>query len=165
MSDYRHILSGVYEHYKSVPENRKLYLVLSIGRLTETDEIVVIYVPLYFDEDQTGPRVQVRPAAMFCDTVDFDGKTVPRFKWLGVDIDSKYEKAWTLEGYDTFDSSSYPLEGSFSTEQDAKRAAQERLAVLESTQPSESSGGQDEDAIQDQVFIIRPDGTKYRFSG
>ncbi len=165
MIEYGNILSGVYQHYKSTPENRKLYLVLSIGRHTETDEIVVIYVPLYVNSGQTGPRVQVRPASMFCDMVDFDGETVPRFKWLGVDIDSKHENAWTLEGYDTFDSSSYPLEGSYLTELDAKRAAQERLAALEAAQPSESSGGQDEHGIQDQVFIVCPDGSKYRFSG
>ena len=164
MFEYDDLRSGVYEHYKSTPDNRKLYQVLHIGRHTETDEIVVVYIPLYHDSSQTGPRVQVRPASMFCDQVEYEGQSVKRFQWRGAD-GKLGEEIWKLEGYDSFDNTSYTLPGTYASEQDARRAAQERLARLETSQPSETTGGQDTGGIQDQVFIIRPNGTKYRFSG
>jgi hypothetical protein len=67
---------------------------------------------------------------------------------------------WTLLGYDKFAGEYYPLNGKFATEAEAMPAAKSRLADLERTQPSASSGGQD--GIQDQVYIIRPDGTLFR---
>lgn len=67
---------------------------------------------------------------------------------------------WKLEGYDTFDRESYPLVGEFETEADAITAAKSRLADLEQTQPSSSSGGQD--GIQDRVYVIRRDQTRFR---
>lgn len=68
---------------------------------------------------------------------------------------------WTLEGYDTFSEEAYLLDGSFSSEEAAQKAAKARIEELEKTQPTESTGGQD--GIQDRVYIIRPDGSKYRF--
>ena len=71
---------------------------------------------------------------------------------------------WSIEGYDTFEGGSdafYPLEGTFNNEVEALGAARYRIAELERSQPSSSSGGQN--GIQDQVFIVRPDGSKYRF--
>jgi hypothetical protein len=73
--------------------------------------------------------------------------------------------SWRLEGYDTFEGASYPLKGEYSDEKAARGAAQERLAELERTQPSSSSGGQGDLGIQDRVYIVRPDGSKYRFHG
>jgi len=73
------------------------------------------------------------------------------------------EGEWHLEGYDTFDGEPYRLEGHYVNEAAATRAAQECLAKLEEDQPSESSGGRD--GIQDRVFIVRPDGSKYLFAG
>ena len=67
---------------------------------------------------------------------------------------------WKLEGYDIFSREDYPLPGEYDTEDSAITAAKKRLEDLERTQPSESSGGQD--GIQDQVYLIRPDGTKFR---
>ncbi len=71
------------------------------------------------------------------------------------------KKGWGLEGYDTFKEEFYPLDGRFSSEESARNAARERLKKLEKTQPTESTGGQD--GVQDRVYIIRPDGSKYRF--
>jgi hypothetical protein len=70
---------------------------------------------------------------------------------------------WGLEGFDTFSNETYPLSGEYDTEEFARDAAKKRLSELEKTQPSASSGGQKESGIQDQVFVIRPDGTKYRY--
>jgi hypothetical protein len=71
---------------------------------------------------------------------------------------------WKLLGYDTFDGMWYALQGEYESEWDARAAAQQRLMELERTQPTESSGGQSSTGIQDRVFIVRPDGTKYRFT-
>ena len=68
---------------------------------------------------------------------------------------------WQLEGLDQFDHGRYPLPGEYESEEEAVQAARDRLAHLEQTQPTSSSGGQD--GIQDAVFIIRPDDSKYRF--
>ena len=73
------------------------------------------------------------------------------------------ERKWTLEGFDTFEGKSYPLPDEHDSEQLAQLAATQRLLELEKTQPAVTSGGQAEGGIQDQVFIVRPDGTKYRF--
>lgn len=74
---------------------------------------------------------------------------------LGVNI-------WRICGYDTFAGKWYPLAGIFLSERAAMRAAQQYLKRLEKMQPSKFSGGQD--GIQDQVYIVRPDGTMWRYS-
>jgi hypothetical protein len=66
---------GEYEHYKG-----KRYRVLGVGRHTEADEYFVVYTPLYEHVGQ--PDIWVRPYDMFTETVEVDGKTVPRFKAL-----------------------------------------------------------------------------------
>jgi len=70
---------------------------------------------------------------------------------------------WRLRGHDTFAGEAYPLPGSYRTEAQAQKAARKRLADLERTQPSVSSGGQRPGGIQDQVYIVRPDGSAYRY--
>ena len=69
-------------------------------------------------------------------------------------------RSWKLQGYDTFSDEDYPLPGEYETEEQAIAAAEERLDHLETTQPSRTSGGQD--GIQDRVYVIRPDGTRFR---
>lgn len=75
------------------------------------------------------------------------------------------EKPWKLEGYDTFSEEWYPLSGEYSDEKDAIDAATKQLEDLEKIQPTETSGGQKLSGIQDRIYIIRPDGTRYRFTG
>jgi len=75
------------------------------------------------------------------------------FRWLG--------RNWRLRGFDSFSGEDYQLPGAYRSEAQVLRAAQKRLAQIERQQPSETSGGQD--GIQDQVFIMRPDGTQYRY--
>lgn len=60
---------GYYRHFKGMP-----YRVLGTALHSETMEEMVIYQDLY---DQR--RLWVRPATMFAETVERDGKTVPRF--------------------------------------------------------------------------------------
>lgn len=72
------------------------------------------------------------------------------------------EGKWKLEGYDTFSDEPYALSGEYGSQEEAEAAAEKRLEELEETQPSESSGGQD--GIQDGVYVIKPDGSKYLFT-
>ncbi len=78
------------------------------------------------------------------------------------------DKKWTLKGYDTFEGGPdayYSIEGVYDDQAAAEGAAQHRLEELEKIQPSDESGGQEVDGIQDHVYVVRPDGTKYRFLG
>lgn len=68
---------------------------------------------------------------------------------------------WTLRGYDTFEGEYYPLEGTYPSAEAADAAAQARLKHLEETQPTVSSGGQN-GGIQDQVYVVSPDGRQTR---
>lgn len=61
---------GRYRHFKGGE-----YEVLGVARHSETDERLVVYRPLYGDGD-----LWVRPVAMFLETVEHDGRTVPRFE-------------------------------------------------------------------------------------
>lgn len=75
------------------------------------------------------------------------------------------QKKWTLEGLDRFDGGFYPIFGEHDTEGEALEAAKVELAEIERLQPSSSSGGQGPDGIQDRIYIVRPNGSKYRFVG
>lgn len=78
--------TGVYEHYKSTPEDRRYYQVLGFARHTETDEILTVYIPLYVVPEHTGLRLQVRPLDMFVEDVEHNGETMPRFRYIGPEI-------------------------------------------------------------------------------
>ena len=68
------IVPGVYEHYKG-----KKYFVLGLSRDTETEELFVVYRPLY---ETDWPHLWHRSATMFSENVNFNGNTVPRFKLI-----------------------------------------------------------------------------------
>ena len=78
--------TGVYEHYKSSPEGRRYYQVLGFARHTETEEILVVYIPLYVIPEHTGLRLQVRPLDMFLENVDVEGQEMPRFRYVGPEL-------------------------------------------------------------------------------
>jgi hypothetical protein len=65
--------AGRYRHYKG-----NEYEVLGTVTHSETDEPMVLYRALY------GARgLWVRPLEMFCESVTVEGKTVPRFAYVG----------------------------------------------------------------------------------
>ncbi|MBQ9090865.1 MAG: DUF1653 domain-containing protein [Anaerotignum sp.] len=66
------IIGGKYEHYKGKP-----YRVLAIAKHSETLEEMVVYQQMYGEKG-----VWVRPLGMFLETVEVEGKTVPRFKYI-----------------------------------------------------------------------------------
>jgi len=71
---------------------------------------------------------------------------------------------WKIRGHDTFEDAPYRLEGKYGSQDAAEEGARSRLEYLEKNQPTESSGGQADDGIQDRVFVVRPDGTEYRYT-
>jgi len=64
---------GRYRHYKG-----NEYEVMGTARHSETEEPLVVYRTLYGDFS-----LWVRPLAMFTETVEVDGHTVPRFERVG----------------------------------------------------------------------------------
>ena len=66
------ITPGRYRHYKG-----NEYTVLGVAKHSETLEELVVYRQEYGDRG-----LWVRPAAMFAETVEVNGQTVPRFAFL-----------------------------------------------------------------------------------
>ena len=66
------VTQGIYRHYKG-----NLYQVLHTAQHSETEELLVVYRCLYGEYD-----VWVRPLTMFTETVEFDGKEIPRFELI-----------------------------------------------------------------------------------
>ncbi|SCK25874.1 DUF1653 domain-containing protein [Vogesella sp. LIG4] len=64
--------SGRYQHYKG-----NFYEVLGVARHSETDELLVVYRPLYGEMG-----LWVRPLAMFVEQVEVNGSLQPRFRRL-----------------------------------------------------------------------------------
>ena len=67
------IRPGRYLHFKG-----KEYEVLGIATHSETLEPMVVYRPLYGERG-----LWVRPAGMWNESVEKDGKRVPRFRYIG----------------------------------------------------------------------------------
>ncbi|MGE5042020.1 MAG: DUF1653 domain-containing protein [Candidatus Levyibacteriota bacterium] len=67
---------GIYQHYK----NHKFYKVLAVAKHSETLEDLVVYEAQY---DNPVSKVWVRPLKMFLERVEYEGKMVPRFKYIG----------------------------------------------------------------------------------
>ncbi len=67
---------GVYEHFKSTPEDPKLYYVGKLVCQPDTGECLVLYIPLYETDD---PVMSARPVEVFTGAVQRDGEDVLRF--------------------------------------------------------------------------------------
>lgn len=63
---------GRYRHYKG-----RDYIVIGVARHTETEEELVVYRTDYGDKS-----LWVRPKAMFLETVNVDGRELPRFQFI-----------------------------------------------------------------------------------
>ena len=63
------VMPGRYRHYKG-----QEYEVLGVARNSETEEELVVYRALYGDRG-----LWIRPVAMFTETVEQGGVSVPRF--------------------------------------------------------------------------------------
>ena len=67
------IKPGKYRHFKG-----NMYEVIGIAKHSETLEEMVVYRALYGDGE-----LWVRPASMWNETVQRDGKTFARFEYIG----------------------------------------------------------------------------------
>lgn len=67
------VSGGRYRHYKG-----NEYEVLFVGTHAESQERLVVY-----RNTRDTNKVWLRPVAMFLETVDVDGETVPRFERIG----------------------------------------------------------------------------------
>jgi len=67
--------AGRYRHYKG-----NQYVVIGVARHSETDEEWVVYRQDYGDRG-----LWVRPKSMFLQTLEVDGKQLPRFEFLGAE--------------------------------------------------------------------------------
>lgn len=65
--------SGRYRHFKG-----NEYELLFVAKHSETQEEMVVYRALYGARD-----VWVRPASMWDETIERDGKTFKRFEYIG----------------------------------------------------------------------------------
>ncbi|MBJ7538980.1 DUF1653 domain-containing protein [Marinomonas transparens] len=63
---------GIYRHYKGAE-----YWVERVVKHSETEEPLVIYQALYGECGWWA-----RPLAMFQESVEIDGQSIPRFDWL-----------------------------------------------------------------------------------
>lgn len=64
---------GRYRHYKG-----NEYVVIGTARHSETQEELVVYRQDYGDKG-----LWVRPKEMFLETIEVEGKSVPRFEYVG----------------------------------------------------------------------------------
>lgn len=69
------IVGGLYQHYKG-----KNYRLIHLGKHSETLEWMIVYECLY---DNPEGSIWVRPLSMFVETVEVNGKIIPRFKYIG----------------------------------------------------------------------------------
>lgn len=74
---------GIYRHYKHTEQSPRYYQVLGVARNTETDELFALYVPLYVIAAHKGVRFQIRSLVMFFEQVEYKGKLVDRFTYIG----------------------------------------------------------------------------------
>ena len=74
MSEIKTLKKGLYQHYKG-----PMYRVIDIARHSETEESLVIYQALYGEKG-----IWARPLSMFTETIELDGKIVPRFAYCYV---------------------------------------------------------------------------------
>jgi hypothetical protein len=75
------IAPGRYRHYKGGE-----YVVVGEALHTETEETLVLYHAVR--DGVVGERMFARPELMFAETVEIDGRTIPRFAPLGSDSQS-----------------------------------------------------------------------------
>lgn len=75
MSDTEALKPGRYRHFKG-----NEYQVIDVARDSETLQDVVVYRALYGERG-----LWVRPLGMFTEMIEREGRTIPRFRYVGED--------------------------------------------------------------------------------
>ncbi len=68
---------AIFEHYKG-----KKYKIIGIARHSETLKLCVIYEALYDSLEFGSGSIWVRPLEMFVETVEIEGRQMPRFRLI-----------------------------------------------------------------------------------
>lgn len=71
------IKPGIYRHFKG-----HQYRVIGISYHSETLEPMVVYQSLYDSEEFPKGTLWVRPFYMFTETIERNGRTIPRFEFV-----------------------------------------------------------------------------------
>ncbi len=74
--------NGFYYHYKHDDAkgiNDHAYEVVGLSKHSETDDLLIIYVPLYESTHLIPAQCYARPIELFFDEVEHNGATVPHF--------------------------------------------------------------------------------------
>lgn len=71
------VKQGTYKHFKG-----HLYKVIGIAKHSETLEEFVVYIHPDPIKDEKANSMWIRPKQMFLETVEKDGKQVPRFEFI-----------------------------------------------------------------------------------
>jgi hypothetical protein len=71
--DTKEVKIGKYRHFKG-----NEYQVIGIAKHSETLEEFVVYQALYGERG-----LWIRPRVMFLETIERDGKVMPRFEYIG----------------------------------------------------------------------------------
>lgn len=71
---------GKHRHYSG-----KIYDVIGVAYHSETLEPMAVYRAMYTSEFGTN-ALWVRPLEMFLEEVEWEGKTIPRFEWVGESV-------------------------------------------------------------------------------
>lgn len=66
-----------YTHYKN---DTYMYKIIGVSIHTETEEVCVIYQSEYETDDYPYGQIWIRPLSMFMESVEVDGKHIPRFQ-------------------------------------------------------------------------------------
>jgi hypothetical protein len=92
MSQSRPIIGAIYKHYKSTGGLDHVYKVTGIAKHSETDELMVIYEPLYTNDwmIESQADFSARPLEMFMGTVEIEGRIFQRFELI--DLTKNKEK-------------------------------------------------------------------------
>lgn len=72
---------------------------------------------------------------------------------------------WRLLRVNEAAETQYGIPGEYDTEELAQEAARKLLAKIEETQVASEIGGPTGYEMRDNVYIVRPDGTGYKFDG
>lgn len=78
MNNHEKPLPGRYQHYKG-----NYYDVVDVAMHSEDESLLVVYRPCYGDRG-----LWVRPLGMFMESVEVEGATVPRFRYVGPAADN-----------------------------------------------------------------------------
>jgi hypothetical protein len=73
-----------------------------------------------------------------------------------LDLNRRRIGKWSLIGWDTFADEYYPVPGEYNSEAEVRDAALKKLEDLDQVQA-------DAGDLQDRVFVMRPNGTLYRY--